>query len=128
MAGSYKIYKTRDFIKKSQEGKVDLHRSLALVREIAEAADFHQDSNILIDLRDTTGQLDPGELLEVALEFARYKNVFRNKMAVLMPVDEDRLANAMTMHKAMDNNSFKFNYFTSFEDAIEWLSIVVDFT
>jgi hypothetical protein len=82
MAGSYKIYRTRDFIKKSQKGKVDLHRSLALVRELAEAADFHKDSNIMIDLRDTTGKLDLRELLEVTLEFARYKNVFRNKMVV----------------------------------------------
>jgi len=125
---SYKTYKTRDFIKKTQEGKVDLHHSLVMVRELAEAADFHRDSNIMIDLRDTTGRLDMGELLQVALEFARHRNIFKNKIAVLMPIDEDRLANAMTMHKAMDNNHFKFNYFTSYEDAIEWLSIVVDFT
>ena len=128
MGKGYKIYRTRDFVKKSERGSVDIHKSLALVRELAEIADFHQDSHLLIDLRDTTGFLDADELLHVALEFAKHKSIFKNKMAVLMPTDEDRLANAKRVHRAMDSNGFKFNYFTDYEDAIEWLSIIVDFT
>lgn len=127
MGKGYRIYRTRDFIRKTEEGKVDLDRSLTLVRELAEAANFHQNHNLLIDLKSTTGNLNTGELLQVALEFARHKKTFKNKIAVLMPTDEDRLEKANIFYKAMDNQDFVFNYFTSYEDATDWLSIVVDF-
>jgi hypothetical protein len=128
MGRGYKLYRTKDFIRKSEAGTIDIHRSLELVRELAEIADFHQDSNIVIDLKDTTGSMGTNELLQAALEFAQYKNIFKNKIAVLMPIDEDRLARAKIMHRAMDSQGFQFNYFTDFEDAIDWLSIVVDFS
>ncbi len=128
MDKGYKIYRTRDFIRKSEEGTIDIQQSLALVRKLAEIADFHRDSNIMIDLKDTVGSLSANELLQAALEFARHRNIFKNKIAVLMPIDEDRLARAKILHRAMDNNGFKFNYFTDYEEAIEWLSTVVDFS
>jgi len=106
---------------------VDLSRTLTLIRELAEAADFHQDHNLLIDMKGTTGILDTSELFQVALEFARHKKVFKNRIAVLMPTDEARLERAKILHKALDNQDFVFNYFTSYEDATDWLSIVVDF-
>jgi len=114
--------------RKLKEGTIDINRSLALARELAEIAGFHQDSNIMIDLKDTAGSMDTNELLQAALEFAHYISVFKNKIAVLMPIDEDRLARASIVHREMDNHGFKFNYFTDYEEAIEWLSIVVDYS
>jgi hypothetical protein len=61
-------------------------------------------------------------VLEVALEIARYKSVFKGKLANLLPDDEKRLLTAKQLKVLMDLEGFQYEYFTSFEDAVEWLS------
>ena len=51
-----KIYKVKDFIRKTEAGKIDFGRSMELIHELAAAASFHDNHNILVDMRETTSQ------------------------------------------------------------------------
>jgi hypothetical protein len=118
-----KIYKMKDFIRLTEAGEIDIDRSKEIIRQLAVAASFHEDHNILVDMRDTTLKEESiRNVLEVALEIARYKSVFKGKLANLLPGDEKRLLTAKQLKVLMDLKGFRYEIFTSFEDAVEWLS------
>jgi hypothetical protein len=118
-----KIYKIRDFLRLTETGKIDIGRSKEIVRQLAAAAAFHLDHNILLDLRETTIKEENfSDVLEVALEIARYRAAFRGKLANLLPDDEKRLLFARQLKALMDMEGFQYEIFTSFEKAVEWLS------
>ena len=122
MTMSYKIYKVKDFIRRTEKGEINIQESLNTVAELAIASKFHKDVNILIDLRETETTLDFGDLLKVALEFAYYKDCFRNKIAGVIPNDPERIRRGELFKSCMEMKCFLFDYFTDFEKAIEWLS------
>ena len=53
MTVSYKIYKIKDFIRRTEKGEINIQKSLNTVAELAIAAELHKDVNILVDLRET---------------------------------------------------------------------------
>jgi len=123
MHSEVKIYKIKDLIRVNKQGKLDLDRSKRIVHELAATAAFHVDNNILVDLRDTvidTHNLD--DIFEVVLEMGRFKPIFKNKMASVIPNDEARISIAKKLKACLDIKGFQFQFFTVFEDAIEWLS------
>jgi hypothetical protein len=118
-----KTYKIKDFLRLTETGKIDVFRSKEIVRQLAATASFHVDHNILLDLRETTIQEENlGEVLEVALEIARYKSAFKGKLANLLPDDEKRLCIARQLKALIAMEGFQYEIFTSFEEAMEWLS------
>ncbi len=122
MTVSYKIYKIKDFIRRTENGEINIQKSLSTVAELAIASEFHKDVNILVDLRETETTLDFGDVLKVVLEFAYYKDCFQNKIAAVIPDDPERIKRAELFKTGMKAKGFLFDYFTDFEKAIEWLS------
>ena len=118
-----KVYKMKDFLRLTESGEIDVGRSKEIVRQLAVTAAFHGDHNILLDLRETTIKEENfSDVLEVALEIARYRAAFRGKLANLLPDDEKRLLFARQLKALMDMEGFQYEIFTSFEKAVEWLS------
>ncbi len=124
MTVSYKIYKTKDFIRRTEKGEINMQQSLNTVADLAAASKFHKDVNILIDVRDTETTLDLESVLKVAFEFGNYKNCFRNKIAGVIPDDPERIDRAVFFKVGMEAGGFLFDFFTDYEKAIEWLSEV----
>ena len=122
MTVSYKMYKIKDFVRRTENGEINIQKSLNAVAELAVASELHKDVNVLIDLRDTETTLNFRDLLKVALEFAWYKNCFQNKIAVVIPNDSERIERGEFLKTHMTVKGFLFDYFTDFEKAIEWLS------
>ena len=122
MSIEYKTYKINDFIRKTPKGEHDYDKSIKLVRELAGLAGFHSDRNLLVDLRQTEQLRDFGDVLTVAIEFAKYKDVFRNKVAFVIPNTPDRIKRAKFFIAALGEVKFQMEYYTEFEKAIEWFS------
>ena len=122
MTVSYKMYKIKDFVRRTENGEINIQKSLNAVAELAVASKLHKDINILIDLRDTETILNFRDLLTVALEFAWYKDCFQNKIGVVIPNDPERIERGEFLKTNMTVKGFLFDYFTDFEKAIEWLS------
>jgi len=118
-----KIYKVKDFIRKTESGNIDFERSKKIVRELANTANSHTDHNILIDLRETTVSVPSIEdKMKIALEFGTYISSFKNKIANIIPDDQKRLIIANRFKACMDIQGFEYEIFTDYESAIEWLS------
>ena len=122
MTVSYKKYKINDFIRRTENGEINMQKSLNAVAELAAASKLHKDVNILIDLRETETTLDFEDVLKVAFEFGNYKDCFRNKIAGVIPEDPERIDRAEFFKIGMKAGGFLFDFFTDFEKAIEWLS------
>ena len=123
MLSGIKIYKVKNFIRKTETGKIDLERSKKIVRELATAAGAHTDHNILIDLRETTVSAARMEdIMKTALEFGTYISSFKNKIANIIPDDPKRMIIANRFKACMDIQGFEYEIFTDYESAIEWLS------
>lgn len=127
MLSGIKIYKVKDFIRKTETGNIDLQRSKQIVRELAIAAGSHTDHNILIDLRETTvSTASIEDIMKIALEFGSHVSSFKNKIANLIPDDQKRMLIANRFKACMNIQGFEYEIFTDYESAIEWLSKTVD--
>ena len=124
MPAGYRTYKINDFIKKNLLGEVDLDTSIKLIREIATATEIHHDYNLLIDVRQAVPLKNFTDLLTIAAEFTKFKGVLRNKIAFIIPNEPSRIERARFFIKSLDEVSFQIKYFTEYEEAIEWFSIV----
>ena len=123
MLSGIKIYKVKDFIRKTETGTIDLERSIKIVRELAMTAGTHTDHNILIDLRETTvSEARIEDIMKIALEFGTYISSFKNKIANIIPDDPKRMIIANRFKACMDIQGFEYEIFTDYESAIEWLS------
>ncbi len=127
MLEGYKIYRIENFIRKTEQGQLDVEKSKDFVRELALASEFHKDHNILIDLRETAPLESFSDVLTVAIEFAKYKDMFTNKIAVIIPNTPDRIKRAEFFKAGLGEGKFKIEHFTIYEKAIEWLSTIKDY-
>ncbi len=107
-----------------------LDRSLQMIRDFATTVTRYADYNVLADLRETTvvGETDIGMIMQLALEVVRYWSGFKGKIADVIPSDEKRVLIAKQFEAAMQLKGFNLKIFTSFEDAIGWLSEVKEVT
>ena len=104
---------------------MDLAQSLEAVHKLAEAAGYHQDSHILIDVRQTESNISHLDQMKLALEFGNYRHLFHNKIAMLIPDTAERIEKANLMQRCMEAEGFEMKVFLQFEHAIEWFSEVV---
>ena len=126
MSIGIKVYQTKDFIRKNAKGTIDLEYSLEEVRRLALAANHFKGHNILLDLRESVVDGDRADTLRVAAAFAHYFKSFRNKIAVIIPDTEERMAKAEFMRTCMHLQGFQWEFFMAYEDAIDWLSEIRD--
>ncbi len=122
MADRIKIYRIGDFIRFTETGTLDVPRSVLIVHELSIAANHHQDHNILLDLRETDTDIDMMGVMDIAAEFGKYREVFQNKIAVLIPDSEQRIEFAKQVKACMDLQGFQFDQFFDFEAAMDWLA------
>jgi len=81
-----KIYKIQEFIRFNPKGVIDYERSKELIHDIASASSFLGNHNILIDMTDTTIDLkDMNDIMEIAIESARFKPFVKSKIAYIIP-------------------------------------------
>lgn len=107
----------------TETGTLDVERSKQLIRQLAAAAAFRVDDNILVDFRDTMlASTAMSDILEIACEFARYESAFQGKIANVIPNDEKRISIAKRFKAALNIDPHRYEVFTSFEKAIDWLS------
>ena len=118
-----KFYNIKDFVRKNVSGEFDLDKSIELARKIAGVALLNANHNVLLDMRDTTiSSMSIIDAMKVSLEIAGYIPDFKNKIANVIPDDDERLRTARQFQSCMILKGFTYEVFTDFEEAIEWLS------
>ena len=112
----------------NETGEIDLNRSKEIVRTLASVALSYRGHDIIVDLRETTltGAVNFGAVLELSLEFARYGSFVSGKLANLVPHDREWLTVARQFEASLQIQGFAFKVFTSFEEAIDWFSEIIE--
>jgi len=124
MQTEIKIYNITDLIKKTVVGELDLEASLRVARDTAHIASLNKNSSILLDLRNTTVHLPGGfqDTMKIALEFTMNLLETNNRFAALIPDDGQRLLVANQLKACLQVKGIRYEIFTEFEKAMEWLS------
>jgi hypothetical protein len=123
MKTEIKIYEIKDFIRKTVSGEIDMEKSTSLARQFADIALVHPDHNIMVDMRDSElVGANMTDMLKISLEIANALPNFKNKIANVLPDNEERLLIARRFHSCMTIKGFSYEIFTDFEKALEWLS------
>ncbi len=118
-----KVYKIKDFIRKTVSGEIDIDKSMSLARQFTDIAYLHPDHNVLIDMRDSViKDASITDMMKISFEIANSLPDFKNKIANVIPHNEERLRIAKQFHSCMVLKGFSYEIFTDFEKAIEWLS------
>ncbi|MHC4647673.1 MAG: hypothetical protein ACYTBJ_19580 [Planctomycetota bacterium] len=120
MKVSYKIINARDFIKAKPTGEIDLEESKKLLGQIAAMASPPAAYEILIDARESYGNLNYADMWELVAELGRHREAFRNKIAFLVR-DDEQFDKASFLQLCAKNRGFEVSAFTSFEETINWL-------
>ena len=120
MATNIRIIQACDFIKVTAEGELDLQKTKELLMEIASSASPLGDFEIIVDTRKAQSRMSIGELWFLAAELSNHGKTFARKTAVLCPLEHFDHAGFFAL--CAQNRGFGIEAFTSFEDAIEWLT------
>jgi hypothetical protein len=116
----YKIINAKDFIKAKPTGEIDLEESKKLLGQIAAMASPPADYEVLIDARESYGNLNYADVWELVAELGRHSEAFRNKIALLVR-DDEQFDKASFMELCAKNRGFKVAAFIDFEEATNWL-------
>ena len=120
MAANVRIVRPPDFLRAHPDGRADLEAGERLLAEIAQAALKLDDFCLLVDVRDTTGQLSPDDQLQLATSLLRYGGTFLRKTAILCP--RERFDHARFFGMLAGNHGFRhIRAFIDYESAMEWL-------
>jgi hypothetical protein len=126
MPEGYKIFQTKNIIKKIEKSKLNIENFRKLIKELANASAVHQDHNLVIDIREIEPLKNYSQVLEIIIEASKYQHTFTNRIAVIIANEPDRIARAKFFKAGLKPGKYLFEYFTDYEKAIEWLSDIYD--
>ena len=115
-----KVIHAHEFVRARPGGVLDLEASEVLLLDIARAAEGVDRVEVLIDTRQTGGQLGAADLWFLADRLAKHRHAFSGKTAVLCPIE--RFDRARFFALLADSKGFDVEAFTSYEEAVAWLS------
>jgi GTP:adenosylcobinamide-phosphate guanylyltransferase len=120
MKAEIKFIKSKDFIKTTASGELNLEESKKVMKEIANLNSAQNSHDLLIDIRDTTSILTLSDIYELVLEINKYRNAFKEKIAVLLGPNHD-FDKAKFLELVASNRGYNVNTFDDFEKAVQWL-------
>ncbi len=120
MKAEIRIVKTKDFLKTTASGELNLEESLKVLHQIAELNQPDDLHDMLIDIRETNSVLTLSDIYELVMEVGRNRQSFRKKIAILMGPQHD-IDKARFLQMTAENRGYRVNILNDFEDAVQWL-------
>jgi hypothetical protein len=120
MKAEIKFVKTKDFIKTTAAGQLNLEESKKVLSELALLNSPDNLHDLLIDIRETVSVLTLSDIYELVAEVGKYRQSFRNNIAILIGSQHD-IDKARFLEMCASNRGFSVNVFTDFEESVNWL-------
>ncbi|HMA76983.1 MAG TPA: hypothetical protein VKO43_06725 [Candidatus Krumholzibacteriaceae bacterium] len=119
MSPKIKLIRSVEYLHSSPEGEIDMEKSKQFLAELAKAKRPPADYDIILDLRRAQVKLSTTDIWYLAAELMKYKNTFRDKLALLVlpGLDFDR---AEFFELCSKNRGYNVDVFTNYENAIQW--------
>lgn len=121
MKAEIRFVKTKDFLKTTASGELNLNESIKVLHKIAELNQPDDLHDMLIDIRETISVLTLSDIYELVTEVGRHRQSFRKKIAILLGPQHD-IDKARFLQMTAQNRGYRVNAFSDFEEAIKWLT------
>jgi hypothetical protein len=120
MAHDVRIIRVGDFLEILPEGDYNLEQSLEALMAVAAIPGAFTEYDIFLDTRHAHTHLSEADLWYLAQTLARLPRDGSAKIAILCPAE--RFDHARFFELCSSNRGVNVTAFTSFEQAIDWLS------
>jgi len=120
MPTDIRIISACDFVRATAYGEFDFEMSKQALIEVASATTHLVNCRILLDTRKAQIEIPVAGLWHLARELSNLGKAFYRRTAVLCPTE--RFDDAAFFALCGQNRGFRMQAFTSFEDAIDWLT------
>lgn len=120
MKAEIKFVKTRDFIKTTASGQLNLEQSKKVLEEIARLNTPDDLHDILVDIRETEPGLSLSDIYELVTAVGNHRQAFRKKIAILLGAQHD-FDKARFLEMCASNRGYNVNAFDDFEESVNWL-------
>ena len=120
MARHIRIINARDFVSAKPDGVLNLEESEQLLREVVSISDPLEEFDILVDTRESASTLSATDLWYLADRLVKYPRTFAGRTAILCPTE--RFDHASFFALCAENKGVEMQAFTSYEEAMTWLS------
>jgi TFIIF-interacting CTD phosphatase-like protein len=120
MKAEIKFVKTKDFIKTTASGQLNLDESKQVLAKLAALNSSDNLHDLLVDIRDTTSVLSLSDIYELVLEVSKQRHAFRKKIAIIIGPKHD-IDKARFLEMCASNRGFTVNVFDDFEESVNWL-------
>lgn len=114
-----KVIRTRDFIKSTSKGVLDLASSKQALVDIISEIKQPGEYEVLVDTREAESGLSVADIFELGITLANQFPLRRSKIGLLTPMSE--ADNAIFFETVARNRGVNIRAFTDFEQAITWL-------
>jgi hypothetical protein len=115
-----RLIHSRDFIRTTPEGDLDLAMSKEIILRLAVENARPGQYDILIDIRGTTKRLSHFDVANLVQVMIDHRESFRSRLAILIEPGE-RFDDAKFMELYAGNRGFQIGAFNDFEEAMGWL-------
>jgi hypothetical protein len=119
-----KIIRATDFMVATAKGRVDFEQSRRLLSTVASASTEVPAQGILLDMRGADAQLSATQLWRLAAELGSSQEMPSGKIAVVCRLSQTSRAAFFAL--CAQNRGLPVNEFSTFEDAVKWLSVEED--
>ena len=121
MARRVRVINARDFVCARPDGVLDAAESEALLRAVIGASEPLEAFDILLDTRDAASKLSATDLWYIAERLVhRFPKICNGRTAILCP--NERFDHATFFALCAERKGVDMEAFTSYEDAMEWLT------
>jgi hypothetical protein len=122
-----RVIHSRDFLKATPTGEIDLETSKEALLKLASENSAPGQYDMLIDARHMTGHLKLADISELVNVMIEHRDSFRSKLAILTRPGIG-FDHAKFMELYANNRGFQVAAFTDFEEAIGWLMALTELT
>ena len=119
MPSDIRVIRPHEFLRSTEDGRLDLEESKRLLAEIALASPPSKHYDVLVDTREAHSELTVADLLELASGLRKVRASFAGRTALL--VSRERLDHAEFFAACAEDRGFEVRAFTSLGDAMAWL-------
>jgi len=121
MPTNIKIIKAKEFLKVTTHGTLDVEESKRILLQLAAIHPSSPHFEVILDTRHVQSLLSVQDLWYLAAELAKLRIIASRKTAVLCP--REHLDYAEFLALCAQNRGLRVQAFTSFEEAIDWLTM-----
>lgn len=119
MPSDIRVIHTREFLRSTEDGRLDLEESKRLLAEIAASSPPSKHYDVLVDTRDAHSELTVADLLDLASGLGKVRASFAGRTALVVP--RSRLDHAEFFASCAEQRGFEVQAFTSLGKAMIWL-------